>query len=472
MLLTVRFLIVALALLGTAAASAAPVTGWTLVDASSGGSTTKSLTGANTDAPVIGTGVDGSATQVALYAPISGPADTSPDINLINGQTVTLTGSATLVGVASSMEQIRFGLFYEGSTPVNAKGWLGYIANNSAGGSGGALRAKRASYADFDNLLFAATSASGSSINLQSSIDGGTFASGTYDFAMSITRTGNALEIDASLTRGATFTQTWENVLVTDPDVLTYHFNRVGFLSGNSSSADQILFSDVDVSTSMVNTNTLTLQVLATGPEAGSMRLVNRSDEPVDFEYYEISSAAGALDAVGWNSLDDQSPMPAPAGWHEAGGVDSHLLSEANVTSSTTLAPDEMLYLGRGFAAGGLQDLQLSVGRTADRLVPGVVEYIAAGDFNGDGVVNGVDLAEWRGDFGSIGAADADFDGDSDGADFLAWQRNLAAPAALKTVNAVPEASYFSLIVAAGATAASCRGSRDRTFGVALRIWG
>ncbi|MBA3481805.1 MAG: hypothetical protein H0T51_08325, partial [Pirellulales bacterium] len=172
-MILIRFIVALSSIAASGMACAAPVTGWTLVDASTGGSTTKSLTGANTDAPVVGTGADASATQVALYAPIFGPADTAPDVSLVNGQTVTLTGSATLTGVANSLEQFRFGLFYEGSAPVNAKGWLGYIANNSAGGSGGALRAKRASYFDFDNLLFAATSASGSSSNLQSSIDGG-----------------------------------------------------------------------------------------------------------------------------------------------------------------------------------------------------------------------------------------------------------------------------------------------------------
>ena len=455
-MLLIRLPIITLALFTGAVACAAPVTGWTLVDATTGGSTTKSLTGASTNSPVVGTGAESSATQVALYAPISGPADTAPDISLVNGQTVTLTGSATLEGSASSMEQFRFGLFYEGSAPVNAKGWLGYIANNSACGSGGALRAKRASYFDFDNLLFAATSASGSSTTLQSSMDGGSFSAGTYDFSMSITRTGNALEIDASLTRGIAFAQVWQNVLVTDPDILTYDFNRVGFLSGNSSSADRITFSNLDVTTSVANTNTLTLQVLAAGPNAGAMRLVNRSDEAVDFEYYEISSESGALDVGGWRSLEDQSQAPPPDGWHEAGGVDERLLSEANITGSTVVAVDGVLNLGRGFA-GGLHDLQFAVGLTGGELVFGDVEYVFPGDFNADGVVDAADLAVWKGDYGPGGGADADFDGDSDGADLLAWQRNLSPTAAIGGLSAVPESPSLMLLSAAGLVLASCR---------------
>jgi hypothetical protein len=426
-------------------ASAAPVTGWTIVDSTTGGATTKSLTGAATDSPVVGTGADGSASQIALYAPISGSADTAADISLVNGQTVTLTGSATLVGSASSMEQFRFGLFYEGSPPVDAKGWLGYIANNSANAGGGALRAKRASYFDFHNLLFAATSAAGSSFNLQTSVDGGSFSAGTYDFSMAITRTGSSLVIDAALTRGTAFAQIWDNVLVTDPDYLTFNFNRVGFLSGNSSSADQITFSGVDVTTTI--TPSLTLEILASGPEAGAMRIVNDSGMVLDVDYYEITSPSGSLDAIGWNSLDDQSPTPAPAGWHEAGGSDEHLLSEANILGSTILPVDGVVRLGHGFEADGVEDLQFSVGLTDDRLIAGSVVYITPGDFNADGSVDVADLAEWKSGFGAGGAAnaDADFDGDSDGSDFLAWQRSLGASTGVATAMSVPESAAIIL---------------------------
>jgi hypothetical protein len=67
------------------------------------------------------------------------------------------------------------------------------------------------------------------------------------------------------------------------------------------------------------------------------------------------------------------------------------------------------------------------------------------GDFDDDGDVDGVDLAEWKGDFGANGDSDADQDGDTDGADFLIWQQNwtgaLAAPAAA----AVPEPATLGM---------------------------
>ena len=47
-----------------------------------------------------------------------------------------------------------------------------------------------------------------------------------------------------------------------------------------------------------------------------------------------------------------------------------------------------------------------------------------AGDFDGNQVVGAGDLVQWRNDFGGTGS-DADGDGDTDGADFLIWQRQL-----------------------------------------------
>jgi hypothetical protein len=68
------------------------------------------------------------------------------------------------------------------------------------------------------------------------------------------------------------------------------------------------------------------------------------------------------------------------------------------------------------------------------------------GDFNGDAVVNGADLARWRTNVGVNAAADADGDLDSDGADFLVWQRNVSPPSALPFTAAVPEPAAYWLV--------------------------
>jgi len=63
------------------------------------------------------------------------------------------------------------------------------------------------------------------------------------------------------------------------------------------------------------------------------------------------------------------------------------------------------------------------------------------GDFDGNEVVNGLDLAIWESSYGQDGNADADGDGDSDGADFLIWQRNLSAGSLGGVTSLVPEPS-------------------------------
>lgn len=65
------------------------------------------------------------------------------------------------------------------------------------------------------------------------------------------------------------------------------------------------------------------------------------------------------------------------------------------------------------------------------------------GDFNGDFVVDSNDLQNWHSEFGTISGsstADADYDGDVDGQDFLIWQRNCGTNLSSSgSVNQVPE---------------------------------
>jgi uncharacterized protein YjbI with pentapeptide repeats len=76
--------------------------------------------------------------------------------------------------------------------------------------------------------------------------------------------------------------------------------------------------------------------------------------------------------------------------------------------------------------------------------------YTLPGDFNSDGIVDAADLAHWQGDFGQNADSDADNDHDSDGADFLAWQRQFnGAPPALNTADPVPEPAALLLALAA-----------------------
>src|SRR5687768_17011062 len=67
-------------------------------------------------------------------------------------------------------------------------------------------------------------------------------------------------------------------------------------------------------------------------------------------------------------------------------------------------------------------------------------------DFDRDRVVNAADLLQWQGDFGQTTHSDADGDGDSDGADFLAWQRQLGSAATVAVTSTVPEPSNVLLL--------------------------
>jgi hypothetical protein len=83
-----------------------------------------------------------------------------------------------------------------------------------------------------------------------------------------------------------------------------------------------------------------------------------------------------------------------------------------------------------------------------------------AGDFNGDGAVDGADLAAWRQGFGMNSGAqaangDADGDADVDGADFLVWQQQLGNGAAVSAV--VPEPGSASMLIVSIAAASVFR---------------
>lgn len=68
-----------------------------------------------------------------------------------------------------------------------------------------------------------------------------------------------------------------------------------------------------------------------------------------------------------------------------------------------------------------------------------------AGDFTGDGIVDGADLAAWKEAFGVSDRGDANGDDVTDGSDFLIWQRALDGQ--VPTAAAVPEPVSCSLLL-------------------------
>ena len=205
----------------------------------------------------------------------------------------------------------------------------------------------------------------------------------------------------------------------------------------------------------------LTLEVNLT---TGATRIVNEYATTFDISYYAIRSASGALNPTNWTSFDDGEGVDAfGSGWDEAVSSSATLLNELNLTSQTSFAQNASLSLGNGFTPGGTTDVRFAYAAPGGGLMNGIVTYVQSapsmpGDFDGNGFVNAADLEQWKGDYGVNDDSDADDDNDTDGADFLIWQRNLGQGAAAPLAAAVPEPAGIALgWLALGGLAASRR---------------
>ena len=96
------------------------------------------------------------------------------------------------------------------------------------------------------------------------------------------------------------------------------------------------------------------------------------------------------------------------------------------------------------------------------------VTYALAADFDGNDLVDSLDLSQWNSSFGMHETAtpaqgDANGDGDVDGADLLVWQRQFGTPPLMPAVSAVPEPSAFALasLVMVGIGTACARRRRN-----------
>jgi hypothetical protein len=140
------------------------------------------------------------------------------------------------------------------------------------------------------------------------------------------------------------------------------------------------------------------------------------------------------------------------------------LRRDANTNAGTFNQSDLPVHFGLGVATE-IDQLRIVWPDGTEQLLVDIAvdQYLTVttpGDFDGDGDVDADDLAQWQNDFGINGGSDVNLDGNSNGADFLAWQRQLGngvrAVRAVRAVHAVPEpTTAVGLIV--GLTLLQCR---------------
>jgi hypothetical protein len=199
----------------------------------------------------------------------------------------------------------------------------------------------------------------------------------------------------------------------------------------------------------------------------GNVRITSNVETPVRLDYYTITSAEGALDTQGWNSLADQNLDSIGQGqgesWDEADQSNEFQLAELFLLGASGVSSASPLELGRAFdvsafGAGVNGDLVFRYGKQgSDTLFSGVVNYVTAqplvGDYNHNGTVDAADYVVWRNtlDSTSVLDADGDRDGTVDQDDYNVWRAAFgsvaSADAALQTAT-VPESTSVYMLIA------------------------
>jgi hypothetical protein len=193
------------------------------------------VSGMNTASPTLGDGTSNSADAMSIYASM-------PTVTLTNvGDSVTLSASVTLSGIAGGANQFRWGL-YDVNGSVNDTGWLGYFGSSGHSTSGAALN-ERAS----GNTGWYMTTGAGNAASIQTAAAPNVaFNDATYNILLTLERTASGIQIDSSIIRSSDSLQFGLHS-IEDTTPLTYSFNRVGFLIGGTLDADQAQFSSIDV---------------------------------------------------------------------------------------------------------------------------------------------------------------------------------------------------------------------------------
>ncbi len=138
------------------------------------------------------------------------------------------------------------------------------------------------------------------------------------------------------------------------------------------------------------------LMVLEVNTTNGQVRVRNQTTGAVKIDYYDIKSNGGALNTIGWNSLQQQNLAGFPAGngsgngWEKAGGSGATAIGESYLTGNSDVATGANIGLGGAFNVAGAHDLVFEYGAIVGSNVN------PTGDYNNNGVVDAADYVLWR----------------------------------------------------------------------------
>jgi hypothetical protein len=209
----------------------------------------------------------------------------------------------------------------------------------------------------------------------------------------------------------------------------------------------------------------------------GQVSIRNQTGQPVAVDYYELTSAANALNRGSWSSLQDQNLAGFPAGngsgngWEEGGGGGNGAISESHLTGNSLVNNSANIGLGAVFDTSGAHDLAFRYGVLSPQ--------VHDADFDGDGDVDGSDFLRWQrgvsvGTTKAQGDADGDMDVDGDDLAILKGEFGQSAfggPSKLvqgfvryvtSGATGVPEPGSL-IMVGMGLAAISFLGRRDET---------
>ncbi len=389
----------------------------------------------------------------------NGTIELSGKANLVTldstlGETAGSLGRVSLTGLGTRWNNVEFaGGAGAGKITIGMAGSGIVDINNQAVVAADNVEVNTTSFVNLSGGTIQTTSTSATAIDNNGVIRG----SGRIESALTIKGTGE-------LRNKADVNNIRETLLVTGPVV---NMGTIESIGGEMEFEDlvtndlEIIARDAIMRFSAGLTNTATLVVGGDSTIHGTItqtggELTVLSDSSL-LVIGDLTFTSGILSLA----LGPASGTLDVTGMAELGGALFDLSYSAGIASQTGDAYQIFQAVGgiMGFtsptpavADGRIWDIT-QVGDTLVATATGALAVPVGADFNGDGIVNQLDLNVWESNFGSTGTppipGDADGDGDVDGTDFLIIQGDFggAPTPAVAAAGAVPEPSTALLLV-------------------------